>query len=112
MATIQDGWTYSSDGKLFNAGGTLLFEFNAELNPDLHAALTAIGSLVGKTVTGDENEITIDGTPYTVIHEEDTRQELVDAVQGLADELGITTVKAKAIMKHIYKVIKAARYWG
>jgi hypothetical protein len=112
MAILQIGWSYSQ-GEVTNPSGSVVFEFVPDLNPNLDALLINIGDLIGKEVdaSGLPDSVTIDGTVYVITHEEDARQELIDAVTVLADELGVSNAKAKRIMKAIYKVIKAAKGW-
>jgi hypothetical protein len=117
MPTFTEGYGYHR-GVLRNPAGDVVLSFpvdvQAGINVELHNVFFDLDPLLGKfiDVSALPASLTIDGTQYDITYEEDSRQELIDAVQGLADELGITTVKAKAVMRHIYKVIKAARHWG
>ncbi len=111
---IPEGTSYSG-GELTGPSGQEYLSFPVDvaagINVDLHNRLLDIGSIQDVDTTNLPDSVTIDGTVYPITHEEDSRQELIDAVNDLATGLGITTAKAKIIMKAIYKVIKAARYW-
>jgi len=107
MPTIPDGISYGN-GKVYAPNGSVFFEFERDLNLDLHEALVPIADWVGKEVdiSGLPDVLVLDGTTYNIVRD-DARPEINAIISDIQTAFNLPTEQhARAAARLIWKIAR------